>query len=239
MNTSRPAIRHTLLFAALLGASTLTGCSDKTAPSADPAAEPTTIIGKVVKEATDEARKELATSNISVSKANQPKAEITPAGDLLIGGKTIAVNAEQRKLLLEYRGHIVGIAEAGIGIGMEGADLAGKAVGEVLKGVLTGNTDQIEQKIEQEAKGIEKSALKLCALLPAMKATQDKLAAVMPEFKPYATMDQSDVDDCGKDGNFNVDLPAGVVHADVDVDVSNDHENTAAEAEAATAEPAK
>ena len=243
MNMSRPTLRHPLLFAALIGASTLAGCSDKTSSSTDPADEPTTMIGKVVKEATDEARKELATGNISVSKADQPKAEITPAGELLIGGKTVAANPEQRKLLLEYRGHIVGIAEAGIDIGLEGADLAGKAVGEALKGVFTGNTDQIEKKIEAEAKGIEQSAQKLCELLPAMKAAQDKLAAAMPEFKPYATMDQSDVDDCGKDGKYNVDIPGnfdipgGAVHAYVGA--SADHDNTAAEAEAATAEPAK
>ncbi len=234
MNMSRPTPRHSLLFAALISASMLSACSDKASSGTDPA-EPTTMIGKVVKEATDEARKELATGNIEISKDQQTKAEITPQGDLLIQGKQITANAEQRKLLLEYRGHIAGIATAGIDIGLQGADLAGKAVGEALKGVLTGNTDQIEQKIEAEAEGIEKAALQLCKLLPAMKVTQDKLAAAMPEFKPYATMDQSDVDDCGKDGNFNVDIPGGAISADID----SSQDNTAAEAEAAAAEPAK
>lgn len=239
MNTSRPALRHSLLFAALIAASTLSACSDKAPSNTDTAAEPTTMLGKVVKEATDEARKELATGNIEISKDQQTKAEITPEGDLLVNGKRITPTTEQRKLLLEYRGHIAGIATAGIDIGLQGADLAGKAVGEALKGVLTGNTDQIEQKIEAEAEGIEKAALQLCKLLPAMKVTQDKLAAAMPEFKPYATMDQSDVDDCGKDGNFNVDIPGGAINADVDMHSDNDSGNTAAEAEAATAEPAK
>ncbi len=238
MNISRPAFRHSLLFAALLAASTLSACSDKGSSGADPG-EPKTMIGKVVKQATDEARKELATGNIRISKDRQPKAEITPEGDLLIGGKLVTASADQRKLLLEYRGHIAGIASAGIDIGLQGADLAGKAVGEALKGVLTGNTDQIEQRIEAEAEGIEKAAVQLCKLLPAMKATQDELAAAMPEFKPYATMDQSDVDDCGKDGNFNLDIPGGVINADVDMRSDGDHGNTAAEAEAATAEPAE
>jgi Protein of unknown function (DUF2884) len=240
MNTSRPALRHSLLFAALLCASMLSACSDKASSGTDPG-EPTTLIGKAVKEAADEGRKGLATANIQVSKNQQPKAEITPQGDLLIDGKQITATTEQRKLLLEYRGHITGIAEAGIGIGLQGADLAGKAVGEALKGVLTGNTDQIGQKIEAEAEGIEKAAVKLCKLLPAMKVTQDKLALAMPEFKPYATMDQSDVDDCGKDGKFNVDIdiPGGAINSDIDVSSGKDSENTAAEAEAATAEPAK
>ena len=33
----------------------------------------------------------------------------------------------------------------------------------------------------------------------AVRASQQKLAAAMPEFRPYATMQQKDVDDCGKD----------------------------------------
>ena len=238
MNTSRPALRHSLLFAALLCASMLSACSDKASSGTDPG-EPATMLGKAVKGATDHARGELATANIQVSKNQQPKAEITPQGDLLIGGKLVTATAEQRKLLLEYRGHIMGVAEAGIDIGLQGADLAGKAVGEALKGVLTGNTDQIEQKIEAEAQGIEKAAVELCKLLPAMKVTHDKLAAAMREFKPYATMDQSDVDNCGKDGKFNVDIPGGAINADIDVGSNNDSGNTAAEAEAATAEPAK
>ncbi len=237
MNMPRPALRRSLLFTVLLTAATLSACSDKASSGTDPG-EPATMLGRAVKGATDEARKELATGNIEISKDQQTKAEITPEGDLLIDGKRITPSAEQRRLLLEYRGHIAGVAGAAIDIGLQGADLAGKAVGEALKGVLTGNTDQVEQKIEAESGGIEKAALQLCKLLPAMKVTQDKLAAAMPEFKPYATMDQSDVDDCGKDGKFNVDIPGGAINADVDMH-SGSSDNTAAEAEAAAAEPAK
>jgi hypothetical protein len=35
--------------------------------------------------------------------------------------------------------------------------------------------------------------------MPDLLASQQKLAAAMPEFRPYATMTQKDVDDCGKD----------------------------------------
>ena len=240
MNTSRPALRHSLLFAALLCASMLSACSDKASSGTDPG-EPTTMLGKAVKGATDHARGELATANIQVSKDQQSKAEITPEGDLLVDGKRITPTAEQRVLLLEYRSHIVGIAEAGIDIGLQGADLAGKAVGEALKGLRRAveTWRSIEQKIEAESKGIEKAAVELCKLLPAMKITHDKLAAAMPQFKPYATMDQSDVDDCGKDGKFNVDIPGGAINADIGMSSNNDSGNTAAEAEAATAEPAK
>jgi hypothetical protein len=175
------------------------GCGNSsTAPAGDAAIEPTTLIGKAVKQATDGAREGLATNNINLSATGQPDAEITPTGELLIGGKAVAVNGEQKALLLEYRQRITTVAEAGIGIGLEAADLAGKAINVAIKGIFGGG-DQIEKKIETEAKGIEQSAKKLCDLLPEMKVTQDKLAAALPEFKPYATMDQSDLDDCFND----------------------------------------
>ena len=47
-----------------------------------------------------------------------------------------------------------------------------------------------------------------------MMASQQKLAAALPEFKPYATMDQSDVDDCWQE--------------------TSEHETTAAKAEKAS-----
>ena len=191
---------------ALLSCLPLLGCgnSDNTTP-ADPATgsakEPTTFIGKAVKDATDSARKELAKENFDISVTGYPKAEISPAGELLIDGKAVALNAEQKALLVEYRGHIVKVAEAGMGVGVEGADLAGKAMSEAIKGVFTGNTDQIEKNIDAEAEGIKASAQKLCVLLPPMKATQDKLAAALPAFKPYARMEQQDIDECMSDQN--------------------------------------
>lgn len=233
----RTALRN--LSVALLACAPLMACSDDAPATPDPKGEPTTIIGKAVKHATDEAREELAKNNIDLTGDGTKKAEITPAGDLLVDGKAVPLDDAQRKLVLEYRGRIVAIAEAGIGIGLEGADLAGKAVGVAVEGVLTGNTEQIEKKIEAEAEGIRRSAVKLCEKLPALLDTQNRLAAALPAFQPYAKMDQQDVDDCGKDGDFNVDVPGTRINADVDVDVAGDHSDAAAEAEAASAESAK
>lgn len=238
MNTMRMTVF------ALLSCLPLFGCgggnnAGNATPAVDPANEPTTFIGKAVKEATDGAMDELATKNIDLRADGQPKAEITPTGDFLIGGKAIRLNAEQKALVLEYRQHVAKVADAGIGVGIQGADLAGKALAEAIKGVFSGDTDSIEKKIEGQTGGIRQSARKLCELLPAMKVGQDKLAAALPEFKPYATMDQQDVDDCGKDGNYDIDIPGGSVHADVDVGKDKDYDNTAAEAEAATVVPEK
>ena len=42
------------------------------------------------------------------------------------------------------------------------------------------------------------AAAKLCQRMPDLLSAQQKLATAMPEFRPYATMQQKDVDDCGK-----------------------------------------
>ena len=84
-------------------------------------------------------------------------------------------------------------------IGIKGADLAGKAVGEAFGAIFGGDEKASEARMEAEGKKIEADAMKLCAQLPPMLATQQQLAAALPAFKPYATMTQEDIDDCGKD----------------------------------------
>jgi hypothetical protein len=168
-----------------------------TGKAASPAAEASTV-GKTVQDATDKARRELAQGNIKISNDQSDKAEITPQGELLINGKTVSTTASQRALLLDYRKQVEAIAGAGMDIGVAGANLGVKAAGEALKGIFSGDTNGIEERVNAEASKIEAQAKQLCTLLPGMMAKQQALAAAVPEFKPYATMDQSDIDDCGK-----------------------------------------
>jgi hypothetical protein len=167
-------------------------------PQANSAGTDTTL-GQKVREATNDARKELAESNLSVSTSDGTKVEISPKGDLLINSTPVALNDSQRALVLQYRQQMLGVAEAGIEVGVQGANLGVRAASEALKGVFSGNTDKIEERVNAEAAKIEASALKICDQLPALLATQQQLAATIPEFKPYAKMDQSDIDEC-RDG---------------------------------------
>jgi len=128
-----------------------------------------------------------------------PNATIKSNGDLAIDGKAVALNAQQRALTVAYYQQLDGITQAGIAIGKQGADLAGKAVGEAVRGVLAGDPDAIGSKVEAEAKKLEAQAKQICTHLSGLRAAQDALAAQLPEFKPYANIDQNDVDDCGKD----------------------------------------
>lgn len=173
----------------------LTACGER--PQANGGSTETTI-GQKVREATNQARKELAEGNISVT-SDGAKVEIAPNGDLLINGTVVPLNDSQRAITQQYRQQMIGIAEAGIEIGVQGANLGASAAGEALKGIFSGNTDKIEERVNAEAAKIEASAQKLCDRLPALLATQQQLAAAVPAFQPYAKMDQSDVDECNKD----------------------------------------
>jgi hypothetical protein len=194
-------VRTTFLALALVA--TLAGCNAGRDGAANASADDATAIEKnvesSVQSAMDEARQELATENLSLDGPGAAKAEITPKGDLLIDRKPIPVTAEQRALLLDYRAQIAGVASAGMDVGMQGAQLAAKAVGEALRGVFSGNPDEIGKRVEAQAEPIRQAALKLCDRLPALYQAQEKLSAALPEFEPYAKMDPDDIDDCRKD----------------------------------------
>lgn len=218
-------MRHTQRFAlvACLAIAPLMAACGGDPSTAHPGAAdaPATALGRTIDKALVEAREKIANENIAIGGDTNihvggakvrgrrpvdadgnplPKAEISPAGDLLIGGREVVVTPEQRKLLLAYRGHVVALIESGMAIGVKGADLGMQAAGEALKSVFSGRTGEFGQRMEAEAAKIEAEALKLCEGLPAMLETQHQLAALLPEFRPYATMEAADVEECRDNG---------------------------------------
>ncbi len=190
------------LLPALLLALPLAACGSRDearhSGSTDAAGNEATALGRTVREATDKARREMASSNLKVSTDGQPLAEITREGRLLIDGKDVQTTPAQRTQLLAYRDQVHGIALAGMDVGVAGANLGAQAAGEAVKGIFSGKTDEIESRINAEADKLKAEADKICQRMPALLAAQRDLAASLPAFAPYATMDQSDVDDCGK-----------------------------------------
>ncbi len=134
---------------------------------------------------------------ITLRASGQPDAKISADGELTIDGKVVAVNDAQRALLQSYLKEMNAMTADGIAIGKQGAALAGTAVSEAIKGAIKGDGKPVDEKIEAEAKKIEQQAMQLCKRLVTIKASQDALADQLPAFKPYATIDASDVDDCG------------------------------------------
>lgn len=215
------ALHLTLLIACL---AVIPACSrDPASPAGDSAATATDdgFIARTTRQALESARKEIAEGNISVGgrgggvmqingttiggkgsrTAHLPKAEISPAGDLLIGGEPVAVDAAQRQLLLTHRANIVAIAEAGITIGLQGAQLGIDAARGAITSLLSGASAEFEARMEAEGEKMEAEAQTLCDLMPALLASQQSLAEALPAFAPYATIDAADIDDCRDRGD--------------------------------------
>ena len=194
--------------------STQSGASSDMAQAAKEVREQTSssAIAAEVRKSIEEAKKELVTKDISVGSVHfgdhrndndddsRPKAVITPQGVLVIAGKPVDATPEQHAMLVDYRQQIIGIAEAGMDIGASGADIGVAAAKQAIFGAFTGKSDkEIEASLKPQTDQIKAAAMQLCKQLPGMLSSQQKLAAAMPAFKPYATMTQKDIDDCGKD----------------------------------------
>ena len=159
------------------------------------------------------AKRELETENLRIdnslafgdsghARKALPRAEITPQGDFLIEDKRVAVDITQRRQLLEYRARVLEVAGYGIEIGQRSAEAALDAVGNgsfagLLFGAFTGSLERnIERTVKQQ---IEPAVRGLCRQLPALRDSQQRLATSLPQFKPYATLEADDIDDCERD----------------------------------------
>lgn len=189
-----------------------TGGDGHAAQATTAAGETTSVsfISGAIHKGITKAKQKLATKNINVNSIHvngnrpqddsRPKAEITPGGDLLIAGKQVATTPAQHALVSNYREQMVGIADAGMDIGAQGADLGLDAAKQALWGAFHGQSDkEIETAIKPKAARIKLAAFQLCQRLPNLLSSQQELATALPAFRPYATMQQKDIDDCGKD----------------------------------------
>jgi hypothetical protein len=186
------------------------------APGARTAAAPDAQVGLVertTRQAIERAREKIASGNISVGGGGSsgsavilqgsrtqhgdlPRAEISPQGDFIIDGRTQSVDAGQRRLLLAHRANIVAVADAGMEIGIQGAQLGLGAAREALGAVLGGQTGDLEARLRAESDRLEIDAKRICDRMPALLESQQALAEALPAFEPYAQMTAADVDEC-------------------------------------------
>lgn len=164
----------------------------------DPAASGKDGWAGIAEKARDGIREEMATQNLDIGQgiAGLPRAELSPQGDLVIDGKAITLTDAQRKTLLAYRSQLAGMAEAGAEVGIQGAAVATAAMKEAAKAALSGNQPEIEARIKAQTDAIKLSAQALCDRLPALLESQRAAAQLVPEFAPYANMDEQDIIEC-------------------------------------------
>lgn len=197
------------------------------------ASSTSSLITSVVDRVLDRAETRLQTENITISDndgivvlsdassddnhaSDLPKAQITPQGDLLIGNKPVAITPAQRSMLLDYRRQLVEVIAQGMAIGKQGAALGINAARQALAGALAGKPEQeIRQHIEAKASGIREAAAKLCDRMPALMASQQKLATALPAFKPYASLTSMKIDECRKDALHDGDTSRADIQSSV------------------------
>ena len=200
----------------------LAACGSGNAPASQTSASASasstsSLIAGVIDHALDRADTKLRTENITISgndgivvlsdtdsddnrASRLPKAQITPRGDLLISDKPVAITPAQRAMLLDYRQQLIEIGAQGIALGKQGAALGMNAASEAIAGAFSGKPEQeIRQRVEAKASGIREAAAKLCDRMPTLMEAQQKLAAALPAFKPYAELTPAKIDQCRKD----------------------------------------
>ena len=205
-----------ILTAALLACTPLFGAQAADTTPTGIAAEIRTELADARKDVRAElakAKRDLETDNLRIDNSLQfgdsgrkqkalPRAEITPQGDFLLENKRVAIDITQRRQLLDYRARMLEVAKYGIEIGQRSADAALSAVGNgsiagLLFGAFTGSLERnIERTVKQQ---IEPAVRGLCRQLPALRDSQQRLASSLPQFKPYATLEADDIDDCERD----------------------------------------
>ncbi len=127
------------------------------------------------------------------------KARIGANGDLTIDGRAVAIDDAQRRELVAYHGAARQLRTNAVATGREGVKLAKDVVGDVLAGIAKGDTSGIERTAELRAENVKRAAARLCDDLGAMRAAQDRLASTLDAFRPFATIDQSALDDCRRE----------------------------------------
>lgn len=167
----------------------------------DESADAKTGWAGIAEKAQAEIREEMATQPLDIGKGvdGLPRASLTPEGDLLINGEKVAITPEQREKLLAFRAQLAGLAEAGAEVGIQGAAVATTAMKEAAMAALSGDQSSVEARIKAQTDAIKVSAQALCDRLPALLEAQRVAAEVVPEFKPYASMDEKDITECNVD----------------------------------------
>lgn len=206
----RQPVLHPLLLSALLLPLAACNVEKPLEKARDAVAKQESSINQKVREGLDKAKQSLESDNLSLNQGisiggshvgdgkTGPKAEITPRGELLIDGNKVELTPEQQAQLTAYRAQIIGIAQAGIDIGAQGAELGLSAAKGAISSVLNADTEDFARRVEAKADDIKAGARQLCARLPALLAAQQQLAASVPAFQPYATLEAADIEDCEK-----------------------------------------
>ena len=131
---------------------------------------------------------EIEGDRVVLTPSDGPVAEISSLGELRIGGRLVAVEAGDRLLLAQYNAEVHGLVHRAVEIGIQGAGIGLRAVGEALAALVTGDHDP-SSRIEAKAATLKRDARDLCKDVNKLRRLQDRIAGDVEEFRPYALID--------------------------------------------------
>ncbi len=135
--------------------------------------------------------------DVVITADDASEARITPAGDLRIGGRTVAVSPAQRQLLAQYSAGAHGIARQGARVGSEGARMAVTVLDDVFSGVFAGDVqDTVEARVKAHSAGLKAAVRVLCDDMRSLQSVQDRLVGTLARFEPYAVITDENVEKC-------------------------------------------
>lgn len=117
------------------------------------------------------------------------------AGNLMIDGRTVTVDTNQREQLQRYYQGARSVREHGIATGKAGAAVAMQSLKSAAAHITGGNGEQADADLNSTTSRIDQEASKICLDLQQVMAAQGSLATSLDAFKPFADIVHDD-DDC-------------------------------------------
>jgi PDZ domain len=116
-------------------------------------------------------------------------------GNLVIDGRTVAVDAGQREQLQQYYQGAHAVREHGIATGKAGAAVAVQSLKSAAAHVVGGDGARADATLDDATSRVDREASKICFDLQRIRAAQGRLATGLAAFKPFATIVDGDEDD--------------------------------------------
>jgi len=126
-------------------------------------------------------------------------ARVSADGALSIGKIPVAVDGGGRRLLAKYHADADTVTEQAHALTKQGVHFAFHTVADLLAEMVAGTTAQVGVDAEKGSRKLNAQARALCMTLDQWHTDQQAAAAVVPEFRPYATISAKDVADCYSD----------------------------------------
>jgi len=199
---------NTQITAILLGAACLlsvdTALADaRTAAYAHPAAYTESGDGIDIHVDSDDDNVTLSGDDVVITAKDGSEARVTPAGDLTIRDRPVAVDDYTRKLLRSYVLGIHDIRDRGMQIGRSAVAMVGGMLGTLVADLVSGDGGddhgQIDRDMRAKAEPLKQQARALCKDVQAERQVQAAIVAKLPAFRPYAVINTKSEHDCHVD----------------------------------------